>query len=83
MWKSVMKTAAQLLNEFLPLARNPKEAAALFAEDGVGELPYLADLGMRWQYKGRAEIASLYALLLHNWLRVSIENRVAIAKDNE
>jgi uncharacterized protein len=36
-----MKTAAQLLNEFLPRARNLKEAAALFAEDGVVELPYL------------------------------------------
>jgi len=59
-----MKTAAQLLNEFLSLARNPKEAAALFAEDGVVELPYLTDLGMQWQYTGRTEIASLYALLL-------------------
>ncbi|WP_367619705.1 NAD(P)-dependent oxidoreductase [Caballeronia sp. SEWSISQ10-4 2] len=59
-----MKTAAQLLNEFLTLAHNPKEAAALFAEDGVVELPYLADLGMQSQYKGLAEIESLYALLL-------------------
>ncbi|MGF6781031.1 hypothetical protein [Paraburkholderia sp. GAS334] len=59
-----MKTAAQLLHEFPPLVRNPKEAAALFAEDGVFELPYLADLGMRWQYKWRTEIASRYALPL-------------------
>jgi uncharacterized protein len=50
-----MKTAAQLLNEFLPRARNLKKAAALFAEDGVVELPYLLDLGMQWQYKGRTE----------------------------
>jgi hypothetical protein len=31
---------------------------------GVVELPYLLDLGMHWQYKGRTEVASLYALLL-------------------
>jgi quinol monooxygenase YgiN len=59
-----MKTEVQLLNEFLPLVRSPKEAVALFAEDGSVELPYLASLGMQWQYKGRAEIESLYALLL-------------------
>jgi hypothetical protein len=40
------------------------EATALFAKDGVVELPHLLDLGMQWQYKGRTEIASLYALLL-------------------
>jgi hypothetical protein len=64
LWESAMKTAAQLLNEFLPLARNPKKGALLFAEDGVVELPYLTELGMQWQYKGRSKIASLYALLL-------------------
>ncbi|SOE97027.1 hypothetical protein SAMN05414139_10078 [Burkholderia sp. D7] len=36
-----MKTAARLLNEFVPLARNPKEAAALFTENGVVVLPSL------------------------------------------
>ncbi|MGF6770589.1 ketosteroid isomerase-like protein [Paraburkholderia sp. GAS199] len=59
-----MKTAVQLLKEFLPLARSPEKAAALFAEDGVVEIPYLADLGMPWQYKGKKEIAALYAGLL-------------------
>ncbi|WP_322003792.1 nuclear transport factor 2 family protein [Paraburkholderia tropica] len=59
-----MKNATQLFEEFLPLARTPEQAAELFAEDGVVELPYLADLGMPWQYKGREAIAGLYTQLL-------------------
>jgi hypothetical protein len=59
-----MKTAAQLLYEFFPLVRTPEKVVALFAEDGVLELPYLADLGMQWQYKGREEIAGLFKGLL-------------------
>jgi ketosteroid isomerase-like protein len=59
-----MKTADELFNTFLPLARTPDKAAALFAEDGVVELPYLADIGMSWQYRGRGEIAGLYTRLL-------------------
>lgn len=38
-----MKNATQLFEEFLPLARTPEQAAELFAEDGVVELPYLAE----------------------------------------
>jgi hypothetical protein len=43
---------------------------------GVVELPYLLDLGMHWQYKGRIEIASLYALLLqqHFFAYIHVEN---------
>jgi uncharacterized protein len=59
-----MKTAAQLLNEFVPLARNPKEAAALFTENGVVELPSLGTSACNGNTKGRTEIASLPALLL-------------------
>jgi uncharacterized protein (DUF302 family) len=59
-----MKTASELFKEFLPSVRTPPKAAALFAADGVLELPYLADLGMPWQYRGREEIAGLYARLL-------------------
>ena len=40
-----MKTASELFKEFLPSFRTPQKAAALFAADGVLELPYLADLG--------------------------------------
>ncbi|HWT35768.1 MAG TPA: nuclear transport factor 2 family protein [Paraburkholderia sp.] len=59
-----MKTAAQLMNEFFPLLRTPERAAALFAEDGALELPYLADLDMPTRYNGRAEIAALLSRLL-------------------
>lgn len=36
-----MKTPAQLLNAYLDNIQNPAVAAALFAEDGVLELPSL------------------------------------------
>ena len=58
-----MKNATQLFNEFLPLFSNPSEAAALFAEDGILEIPYLEDLGMQWQYRGRSEISGLMTKL--------------------
>jgi|SRR5471032_2077180 len=65
-----MKTAKQLLVEFLPLFDQPEKAAQLFAEDGAIELPYLSDLGMPARYSGRAEIVALFTLLrelVPNW----------------
>jgi predicted SnoaL-like aldol condensation-catalyzing enzyme len=59
-----MKTAAQLLDDFLLRFRTPEEAAALFAEDGALELPYLADLGMPVRCVGRKEIAGLLTRML-------------------
>jgi hypothetical protein len=61
-----MKTASELFKEFLPSVRTPQRAASLFATDGALELPYLSDLGMPWQYRGREGIAGLYARLLEN-----------------
>lgn len=40
-----MDTAVILLNKYLQSIRDPKAAAALFAEDGVLDLPYLQSLG--------------------------------------
>ena len=36
-----MKTAPQLLNDYLASIQDPQAAAALFADDGVIELPYI------------------------------------------
>jgi hypothetical protein len=52
-----MKNARQLLEEFTAGSfRDPQQAAAMFAEDGVLEMPYLESLGFAPSYKGRAEI---------------------------
>ncbi|HTU25328.1 MAG TPA: hypothetical protein VMF30_08025, partial [Pirellulales bacterium] len=59
-----MKTAAELFHEFVRTVRAPKTVAALFAADGVLELPYVADLALPWQYTGREAIAGLFTRLL-------------------
>jgi predicted SnoaL-like aldol condensation-catalyzing enzyme len=51
------KNARHLLEEFTAGSfRDPRQAAAMFAEDGVLEMPYLKSLGIAPSYKGRAEI---------------------------
>jgi len=51
-----MKTAKQLLLAYLENINNPDKAIELFADDAVFELPYLASLGLPWQWKGREVI---------------------------
>ena len=46
-----------LLLKYLNLIDDPDRAAALFAEDGVLELPFLRSLGVQPRYTGRSEIA--------------------------
>ncbi|HEX8023143.1 nuclear transport factor 2 family protein [Mucilaginibacter sp.] len=48
-----MKTAKELLLSYLENINNPDIAIELFADDAVFELPYLASLGLPWQWKGR------------------------------
>ena len=45
-----MKTAKELLQAYIDGTRI--ESAALFAENGALELPYLADLGVEPRYEG-------------------------------
>jgi uncharacterized protein len=53
-----MKNARQLLEEFTAGSfRDPRQAAAMFAEDGALEMPYLESLGFAPSYRGRAKIA--------------------------
>jgi len=59
-----MKTAVQLLQNYLDSIQDPRAAAALFAADGVLELPYLQTLGLPHRVQGPAEIERFIAGLL-------------------
>src|SRR5260370_33643292 len=54
-----MKDAKTLLLEFLAVVTRGQDAAALFAEDGAVELPFLHSLGIPWRHRGRQAIREL------------------------
>jgi ketosteroid isomerase-like protein len=54
-----MKDAKTLLLEFLAAVTHGQNAAALFAEDGAVELPFLHSLGIPWRHRGRQAISEL------------------------
>src|SRR5882762_9519186 len=54
-----MKDAKTLLLEFLAAVTGGQNAAALFAEDGAVELPFLYSLGIPWRHRGRQAISAL------------------------
>ncbi len=56
-----MKTAKELLLAYID--GNAQESAALFAEKGALELPYLADLGVEPRYEGPKTIGGFLAFL--------------------
>ena len=56
-----MKTAKQLLQAYID--GNAQESAALFAENGAQELPYLADLGVDPRYEGPKTIGAFLTFL--------------------
>ena len=60
-----MKDAKQLLLDYL--GAGAAAAGALFADDGVLELPYLASLGLPPRYTGPAEITQ-FLTFLHDQL---------------
>ena len=55
-----MKTAKELLQAYID--GTAQDSAALFAENGALELPYLADLGVDPRYEGprTSELSSLF-----------------------
>jgi ketosteroid isomerase-like protein len=69
-----MNTAVELLNQYLASIRDPKAAAALFADDGVLELPYLASLGPTTGARGPAAIEKFIAGLLSKVPEFSFKN---------
>jgi len=58
-----MKDAKTLLLEFLAAVTSGQNAAALFAEDGAVELPFLHSVGIPWRHQGRQAISELQASL--------------------
>ena len=56
-----MKTAKELLLEYLENIGNPDKLVDLFAENGALELPYHASLGRTWRWQGRD--------VLHNFFK--------------
>jgi uncharacterized protein len=54
-----MKDAKSLLLEFVAAVTRGQNAAALFAEDGAVELPFLYSLGIPWRHRGRQAISKL------------------------
>jgi hypothetical protein len=63
-----MKDAKTLLLEFLAAVTHGQNAAALFAEDGAVELPFLHSLGIPWRHQGRHAISELQASLAELYL---------------
>jgi hypothetical protein len=58
-----MKDAKTLLLEFLAAVTHGQDAAALFAEDGAVELPFLHSVGIPWRHTGRQAIRDLQGQL--------------------
>ena len=56
-----MKTAKELLQAYID--GSAQEAAALFAENGALELPYLADLGVEPRYEGPKNVGAFLTFL--------------------
>jgi SnoaL-like domain len=59
-------TARQLLLDYIASIAVPEKAAALFADDGILELPYLASLGLKWHVRGREDIRAFIEDLLRS-----------------
>jgi hypothetical protein len=59
-----MDDAKATLLKFLAVYRNTEEAAAMFAEDGAFELPYLTSVGIQARYVGRQEVKRFLDLVL-------------------
>jgi len=53
---SATKTAKELLLGYLESINDPDKAIELFADDATIELPYLASLGVPWQWHGKETI---------------------------
>jgi hypothetical protein len=56
-----MKTAKELLQAYIEGAAS--QSAALFADNGALELPYLADLGVAPRYEGAKQIGAFLTFL--------------------
>jgi hypothetical protein len=62
--EKTMKEAKDLLLEFLDAFSTPAKAAALFAEDGAFEIPYLQTVNIQSRSEGPREIEKFVAKLI-------------------
>ena len=65
-----MKDAKTLLLEFLAAVTGGQNAAALFAENGAVELPFLHSVGIPWRHQGRQAISEVQASLAELYLDI-------------
>lgn len=59
-----MKNAVQLFQQYLDTIQDPRTAAALFADDGALEIPYLKSLSIPDRAQGPQQIEAFIAALL-------------------
>ena len=71
--KRLVLDAKTLLLEFLAAVTHGQDAAALFAEDGAVELPFLHSLGIPWRHRGRQAIRELQDSLARLYLDFAFE----------
>ena len=70
-----MKNAKELLLEFTASSfQDPQKAAAMFADDGAFEMPYLADFGFPARYAGQKEIADFFQMVRSLYPGFEFEN---------
>src|SRR2546427_7898549 len=68
-----MKDAKTLLLEFLAAVTHGQDAAALFAEDGALDLPFLHSVGIPWRHRGRQAIRELQGQLAGLYLDLAFK----------
>jgi hypothetical protein len=80
-----MKNAKELLLEFTASSfKDPEEAAAMFAEDGAFEMPYLTTFALPWRYLGREKIAGFFRFVRDLYPGFQFENvKVLIENPNQ
>ena len=79
-----MKTAPQLLTEYLASIQDARATASLFAPDGALELPYLVSLGITSRVVGPAAIEQFIASLLEKVPDFAFKNiRMLIETDQQ
>jgi ketosteroid isomerase-like protein len=79
-----MRTPRQLLNAFFEATLQGTEVTvALFATDGLYEVPYLESLGLPWRYRGRDEIARFLAVNRELFPQLAFHDLVIVAESTD
>ena len=76
-----MRTARDLFDAFIANAARPAMPThALFADDGVYEVPYLETLGLPWRYCGRDQVAGFFDAYRDLFPRLVFQDVVIVAE---